>query len=125
MSGGDLQHRLSEHVCLGPAAFRGGTSFSAPIGRRSRGTLSLRNTLYTAGLQVGEQVRVDCDDIDGINNPIYANNSGKGRNQRRARPYRNVPLDPASLFCASRFRHPATVMEASNRMRHLPLPHPS
>lgn len=60
-----------------------GTSMSSPVTAGTCAIVKSQFPAYTA-MQVGEKVRVTCDNIDGIN-PSYAGKLGKGRiNMQRA-----------------------------------------
>ncbi len=54
-----------------------GTSFAAPIAGGLAALVASQHPEYSP-LQIGEQVRVTCDNIDAIN-PLYARQLGKGR----------------------------------------------
>lgn len=55
-----------------------GTSMAAPIAAGCAGIIKSHFPSYNS-LQVGEQLRVTCDNIYPVNSPNYANKLGKGR----------------------------------------------
>ncbi len=68
-------------------ALASGTSFSAPNTSGIAALVKSMHPAYTA-LQVGEQVRISCDDIYSVNSPAYQYDLGRGRvNALRALTY--------------------------------------
>ncbi len=75
---------------LNTYAYLSGTSMASPLTAALAALVKTKFPTYTS-LQVGEQVRVTCDNIDGIN-PAYAGQMGRGRiDALRALTVTNLP----------------------------------
>ncbi|MBW8048931.1 MAG: S8 family serine peptidase [Cytophagales bacterium] len=72
--------------------FSSGTSMASPV---AAGSAALVKSVYPSytGLQVGELLRVTCDNIDPINSGVYSGKLGKGR----INIYRALTENPPSI----------------------------